>query len=1020
MTCDEARARLSWVLDGEAPEIEPHLAECAACRAELERLRKADALLAQAAERFAPPVQSRAARIASRFRRRRVWKWVWSAAALLLAAFLGSWIWVNVRTPDPQEVFVFGGSGGVFRVVVLDGRTQKPVEGARVRARLGSSTTEAVSDGSGSASVRLDPPEGSSAVVEISVDSSAGSDSIRHELTIERPVRVLLSTDKPLYQPSQTIHLRALALSNLTMKPYEGEVTIEVEDANGNRVFKKELRSSAYGIASVDFDLADEVNFGTWRIRATAGKATSERTVEVKRYLLPKFKIEIAPDSPFYAPAQKLVATLDARYTFGEPVADAAVQVELSSWVGGKFEPFGQVTTKTDAAGKGWFETKLPDRFFGTELASGDATMRIEATVTDGASHKETKAVALTVTSRPIRVQVFPESGEYVKGVPGGMMYVVASYPDGRPAQASVKLSDRSASLETDETGVLQVAIHETSFNVEVRDPKGRWTQMNVNLADHPAAQDFILRPDRTTYRAGQTMDLSVLSARDGVVYIDLVKGGQTLLTKWIEVRQGRGRLAVDLPAELFGTVRVTGYRIRSDGQIARDSRPIVVDLPGDLQIRPTVRKESFKPGEEIEVSFEVLGPDGKPVPAAIGLAVVDEAVFALHESRPGLEKVYFQIEEDLLKPRHQLKGLESLALSVASPVRMAGASAPDVPLAAVVLASSKAISLQQRTEEFNEAAQTILFCLFVLGIIGGIVRGFVWAFRQSWSMVLGLSVACGLVLIIVTTFATLGAIREDSPEASGPAASEAGVHEPPRPSKAIPVPKAEPLSEGVGAPRIRQFFPETLYWNPQLITDDRGRASLRFPGADSITTWRMAMSAVTKGGKLGSGEAGIRVFQPFFVDLDLPVALTQGDEVWLPVAVYNYLKEPQTIAFSLEAESGLEVVGERAKKIDVRPDQVTSVRFHVRAARFGRFALTVKAIGTTHSDAVRRTIDVFPDGKEIPVTESNRLSGKSTSTIRIPAEAIDGASRLWVRLFPSTFSEIVTGLEGLVRMPYG
>ena len=148
--------------------------------------------------------------------------------------------------------------------------------------------------------------------------------------------------------------------------------------------------------------------------------------------------------------------------------------------------------------------------------------------------------------------------------------------------------------------------------------------------------------------------------------------------------------------------------------------------------------------------------------------------------------------------------------------------------------------------------------------------------------------------------------------------------------------------------------------------------------------------------------------------------AQVKGDEVWVPVAVYNYLKEPQTIALSLETEKGIEVVGEREKKIDLRPDDVTAVRFHLRAADFGRFALTVKAIGTKFSDAQRRSIDVLPDGKEFPVSASNRVVGRARTTVTIPAEAIPGASRLWVRLYPSTFSEVVKGLEGLVRMPYG
>jgi uncharacterized protein YfaS (alpha-2-macroglobulin family) len=52
-------------------------------------------------------------------------------------------------------------------------------------------------------------------------------------------------------------------------------------------------------------------------------------------------------------------------------------------------------------------------------------------------------------------------------------------------------------------------------------------------------------------------------------------------------------------------------------------------------------------------------------------------------------------------------------------------------------------------------------------------------------------------------------------------------------------------------APRVRSYFPEALYINPEIITDKDGYASITVPMADSITTWRMAMMASTPRGAL-------------------------------------------------------------------------------------------------------------------------------------------------------------------------
>ena len=85
----------------------------------------------------------------------------------------------------------------------------------------------------------------------------------------------------------------------------------------------------------------------------------------------------------------------------------------------------------------------------------------------------------------------------------------------------------------------------------------------------------------------------------------------------------------------------------------------------------------------------------------------------------------------------------------------------------------------------------------------------------------------------------------------------------------------------------------------PKSSPTSDGRATITIPLADSITTWRMAMMASTTRGALGSGTSSIKVFQDFFVDLDLPVTLTQGDRVSIPVAVYNYSGGAATSAWN-------------------------------------------------------------------------------------------------------------------------
>ena len=79
-------------------------------------------------------------------------------------------------------------------------------------------------------------------------------------------------------------------------------------------------------------------------------------------------------------------------------------------------------------------------------------------------------------------------------------------------------------------------------------------------------------------------------------------------------------------------------------------------------------------------------------------------------------------------------------------------------------------------------------------------------------------------------------------------------------PSHVLPPTAEPPVTVRPAAPekpppdepaRIREHFPETLFWMPQLVTDERGRARLTLPPADSITSWRMLANAVARTGAL-------------------------------------------------------------------------------------------------------------------------------------------------------------------------
>src|ERR1700733_10274330 len=114
---------------------------------------------------------------------------------------------------------------------------------------------------------------------------------------------------------------------------------------------------------------------------------------------------------------------------------------------------------------------------------------------------------------------------------------------------------------------------------------------------------------------------------------------------------------------------------------------------------------------------------------------------------------------------------------------------------------------------------------------------------------------------------------------------------------------------------------------------------------ADSITTWRMAMIASTQQGALGTSTSSLKVFQDFFVDLDLPITLTQGDRVSIPVAIYNYSDSRGDVNLQLQSDDWFSLVDDSANKsVAVDSTRVGSSQFTLEARRIGKFKLTLAA----------------------------------------------------------------------------
>jgi len=1131
--------------------------------------------------------------------------------------------------------------------------------------------------GTSEAQFRLPAGVVGAAQLRVVAETAIGTVETTESIQLQDKASLLLTTEKPLYQPGQTIHARVLALSRADHHAAANRpLTFELEDGRGNKVFKHVTKTDAFGIASAEFTLADEVNLGTYHLRALMGApagddkqtATAELAINVERYVLPKFKVsvEFTPKDGRprhdYRPGDHVTGTVQANYFFGKPVDDAPIAVKVSAMDVAVFEAVS-AEGRTDEEGVYHFDLRLPSSFTGTAMNQGAARVLVEATVTDSASHAETRGEPITVSQSAMLLTAVPEGGILVPGI-DNRVFVLASYPDGTPAAGArltahlVHQADQLLIADASGIAVAQVRLDEdrqragyapTDLRLEATDARGQRAASTVALLSRAGVDQVLVRADHAVYRAGDRMELEVLSTHaSGAVYVDIVKDGQTIETRDLDLRGGRATLTLTATAAMAGTLDCNAYLFGRDAQVVGDHRLLFVQPADALKIEAVTDVPVYKPGEDARIRFHVTNARGEGVSAALGLQVVDEAVFALAEKQPGFAKVFFYLEEQVMKPRYEIHGegldrlkettreglgepedgaageqrdraaqvlfsaseglamdrlrsdvgvslpeakhaaferryaaaYETQAAKVTARLTEYYGSHPNHPGMAEVYASlwkegsadaptdawgtplqlsrshwgrdyllrsagpdrkfGTADDLTVTLEEeaaasrpmnrlggaiesqiehdrgpFNGRAEVtgtvrdgsgaaIPRATIRLQLQGpGVRPTLVNTARTSTSNARGeftltavppgrytvqissngFSTAQSAVTLAERDLATLtatlnaGAVNATVMVTATNAdlvtmnaatgVTVDGLPAPPPPmARMAPLPMianrraVAGMAAGMGAmsfqasddrmklkavgrdatgaanaaaepaaEHIRSYFPEALFIAPEILTDAEGRAEISIPVADSITTWRMAMVASTQGGALGSATSGFKVFQDFFVDLDLPVTLTQGDRVSLPVAIYNYGKARGDVALTLQPEDWFTLVDDTTdKSVAVDANRVGAAQYTLEARHIGKFKLTLSAHlhgAVDRVDTVVREIEVVPNGQPQEVVFNGRLDAGAAPAsvehvVQFPQSALPEASKLFVRVYPGPLSQIVEGMDGILRMPGG
>uniref|UniRef100_A0A1A9W1S7 TEP1-F n=1 Tax=Glossina brevipalpis TaxID=37001 RepID=A0A1A9W1S7_9MUSC len=241
---------------------------------------------------------------------------------------------------------------------------------------------------------------------------------------------------------------------------------------------------------------------------------------------------------------------------------------------------------------------------------------------------------------------------------------------------------------------------------------------------------------------------------------------------------------------------------------------------------------------------------------------------------------------------------------------------------------------------------------------------------------------------------------------------------------------------------KVRQDFSEVWLFEHFENNDNATTATITKLIPDTITSWVITAFALNEKSGLAMTENPfkINVFQPFFIDVNLPYSVKRGEVIAIPVIIFNYMDEILDVVITMDntdkeynfIEVSYEIgyfILDATKKIKrklVPPNSGESASFMIRPTVVGDIELKIKAVSPLAGDALHKKLKVEAEGVTQYKNEALFLSmafgrpQESLLEVAIPMEAVKDSEYLEFSVVGDLLGPTVKGLNELVRKPYG
>ncbi len=876
-----------------------------------------------------------------------------------------------------------------------------------------------------------------------------------------RSDQLFVYTDRGVYNPGDTIHVRMLAwelLGAYTAIP-GAEVTILFQSPTGRVFGGEKLKTDADGVAALDLPLPENMPLGHYELKVLYKKAVETARLRVERFQPPVMKID-HDLKRFLTPAQdRMLITVGLTYFSGGIPEGATLDLAALA-------PDGKVLVQrafeSDKIGRYGLTLEKKDLDAIRKGLQAEQPFQMKLTAKDGFGRTSEVKRDMVYTELPYRAVLECDKDDY----PAGETVVLTARVvdlDGRPAK-NIELtmtrdgSGKTVTAKTDDAGVAEFRFEmgKQAAQAVVRSPlmQKPLGQRQIRLN---RAKPMVSKVNEPPKKEGIETHIDVTFHADyvpveKVVHVDLtdISGGLVASTTIPVTRRADGVWVAGgtVKAQTWGTMLANLYVVathkKNAGKRLSNKKVGLITEGQHVTLLPgvgatiTLRnlKPKVRPGELLDLIVDVKTRSGEE--AALGASMVDQAVISLKDPLETTPADHFY------NPQRKV-------------ISTGGAGVLTWPVV---------------DRNWGNPWRDIAYTNWGFKDPGGWVSG---ADQGDFNGAEGVGGSAGFgkggggmgggVVTGVTT-KSLGAGPKksakkpamllksaDSPAAAPPPdAAKKKIHydfddvsiagELTHPGEPAPMEEAEAemdedsvhAGDGDGRTRrrnggrgktakppkqitIRTEFPETALWSPKLRTENgTTRMTIRIP--DSITVQELSLVASDRKGGVGVLRQPITVHQDVFVRLSPPATMVLGDAVQVQALIRNFSDAALTGDVTFSSEAVRLVDGAAEVSVDIPAGESMPVVWTVRPLRTGDAPMTVTVATAALEDSETRSTFVLPAGDpDVKVRRGTVKKGAAfEETVKLGKRSTYRAAFLNVS-FPNLIPAL-QGWEALAEWP--